>query len=363
MKRSLRKRVLPLACVVGLGIGLAACGSDREGEVQIVVPDGASASRIARILEEKELVGSPRLFTLYARMGGASENLKSGTYRIPVGASWSEILDLLEAGAVETVPITVPEGFSAEQIAGLVSEISGSPVDSVVTLTTDSAFAAELGVPGPDLEGYLFPETYRVAEGLPARNILRIMVRRYQEFWTPERRELADSSGRTEREVVTLASIVEKEARVVDEMPVIAGVYANRLEQGMLLQADPTVQYALGSPRSRLLYAAIDSVADNPYNTYTHAGLPPGPIASPGEAALEAALQPADVPYLFFVARADGTHEFTRTLREHINAKNRIRDAAVRAAREARAEEARAEEGRTDEESRDGGGSGRPEDG
>jgi UPF0755 protein len=140
---------------------------------------------------------------------------------------------------------------------------------------------------------------------------------------------------------VTLASIVEKEARVVDEMPVIAGVYANRLEIGMPLQADPTVQYALGSPRARLLYASIDSVADHPYNTYTNPGLPPGPIASPGEAALRAALEPADVPYLFFVARADGSHEFTRTLREHINAKNRIRDDAVQAAREARAAAAR----------------------
>jgi len=341
MKRTLRKRVLLVACVAGLSAGLGSCGSNREGEVQVVVPEGASASRIAGILEEKELVGSPRLFSLYARLGGASENLKSGTYRIPAGASWGEILDVLESGAVETIPITVPEGFSAEQIAGLVAEVSGAPADSVVALTMDSLFAAELGVPGPDLEGYLFPETYRVAQGLPARNILRIMVDRYRQFWTSERRALADSTGRTEREVVTLASIVEKEARVVDEMPIIAGVYANRLERDMLLQADPTVQYALGSPRARLLYASIDSVADNPYNTYTHPGLPPGPIASPGEAALEAALQPADVPYLFFVARADGTHEFTRTLREHINAKNRIRDAAVRAAREARAEEAR----------------------
>lgn len=356
MMRALRKSAPRLAGAVVVLL-LLGCGSSREGEVQIVVPEGASASRIAHILQDKELVGSPRLFALYARLGGAAENLKSGTYRIPAGASWGEILDLLEAGAVETVPITVPEGLTAAQIAGIVAEVSEVPEDSVAALTTDSSFAAELGVPGPGLEGYLFPETYRVAEGLPARNVLGIMVRRYQEFWTPERRAIADSSGRTEREIVTLASIVEKEARVVDEMPVIAGVYANRLEQGMLLQADPTVQYALGAPRARLLYASIDSVADNPYNTYTHQGLPPGPIASPGEAALEAALEPADVPYLYFVARADGTHEFTRTLREHINAKNRIRDAAVRAAREAEAAASQA----TDEE-RDPGGAPRPDD-
>ena len=317
-------RVRGLAVVAALA--LAACGdADREGEVQIVVPEGASATRIAEILAEEELVGSPRLFALFARFDGAATGLKSGTYRFPAGASWFEILDRLEAGAVETVALTAPEGFTAEQIAGLVAEVSGAPVASVVALTTDSAFAAGLGVPGPDLEGYLFPETYHVAEGLPAADVLRIMVERYQSYWTAERRALLDSAGLSERELVTLASIVEEEARHVDEMPTIAGVYTNRLEIGMLLQADPTVQYALGSRRSRLLYADIDSVADNPYNTYTHAGLPPGPIASPGAAALDAALQPADVPYLFFVARPDGTHEFTRTLREHINAKNRIR--------------------------------------
>ncbi len=126
---------------------------------------------------------------------------------------------------------------------------------------------------------------------------------------------------------MTLASIVEEEARIGEERPVIAGVYTNRLEIGMLLQADPTVQYALGEPRERLLYADIDRVADDPYNTYTHAGLPPGPISSPGAAALDAALYPADVPYLFFVAEPDGSHAFTRTAREHINAKNRIRAA------------------------------------
>ncbi|MGB5676035.1 MAG: endolytic transglycosylase MltG, partial [Gemmatimonadota bacterium] len=144
-------------------------------------------------------------------------------------------------------------------------------------------------------------------------------------YWTPERRARLDSLSLDERGLVTLASIVEEEARVGEERPIIAGVYTNRLEIGMLLQADPTVQYALGEPKARLLFADIDRVADDPYNTYTHTGLPPGPIASPGAASLDAALYPADVPYLFFVARPDGSHEFTRTNREHVNARNRIR--------------------------------------
>ena len=176
-----------------------------------------------------------------------------------------------------------------------------------------------------DLEGYLFPETYRFAEGLAPADILREMVVRYQAYWTPERRARLDSLSLDERGLVTLASIVEEEARVGEERPIIAGVYTNRLEIGMLLQADPTVQYALGEPKARLLFADIDRVADDPYNTYTHPGLPPGPIASPGASSLDAALYPADVPYLFFVARPDGSHEFTRTNREHVNARNRIR--------------------------------------
>ena len=151
------------------------------------------------------------------------------------------------------------------------------------------------------------------------------MIGRYRAFWGAEERTRAAALGLGEREVVTLASIVEKEVRWDEERPLVAGVYWNRLQRQMLLQADPTVQYALGGPRARLLYRDIDSVADHPYNTYTQQGLPPGPIASPGAASLHAALRPADHEYIFFVARNDGSHEFTRTLREHNNAKNRIR--------------------------------------
>jgi UPF0755 protein len=236
------------------------------------------------------------------------------------------MLDQLERGSVQTVPLTIPEGFTLRQIGARIAAFTGDSPDSIRLLLGDPAFVSGLKVPGPTLEGYLFPDTYRFADDLPARAVILALVERYREFWTLERRARLDSLGLTERELVTLASIVEKEARVGEERPVIAGVYWNRLQRGMLLQADPTVQYALGGePRERLLYADIDSVAGHPYNTYTQPGLPPGPIASPGEAALDASLSPAEVPYLYFVARPDGSHEFTRTNREHINAKNRIR--------------------------------------
>jgi len=335
MTRRIAAILLSILLLVGLVAVFTLGGQPpRTGSVEIEVPDGASAVRIGRLLEDSSLIRFPRLFALFARSRGTAGALKAGRYVIPAEASWPDILEVLERGAVETILFTVPEGYSARQIAGVIADLTGTPAETVTELTADSLLATEFDVPGPGLEGYLFPETYRVAEGLPAEDLLRILAESYQRFWTPDRRAMLDSTARTEREVVTLASIVEKEARVVDEMPTIAGVYMNRLRVGMLLQADPTVQYALGSPRSPLLYASIDSVADNPYNTYTHIGLPPGPIASPGAAALEAALQPADVPYLYFVARSDGSHEFTRTLRDHNNAKNRIRRDAARARRE-----------------------------
>lgn len=322
-------RVLALARALALASCLAlvgACGNGRaEGYVELRIPEGASARRIAANLEDAGLVGYPSVFALYASLRGSASSLKAGLYRIPAGAGWSEILGMLERGEVVTFPITIPEGFAVRQIAPRIARISDVPADSVLRLARDSALVAELRVPGPTLEGYLFPETYRFAERTPAVTVLAAMTARYREFWGPEEIARRDSLGLTERELVTLASIVEKEARLPGERPIIAGVYLNRLEIGMPLQADPTVQFALDSVHARLLYRDIERVADHPYNTYTHPGLPPGPIASPGEASLRATLYPAQVPYLFFVARPDGSHEFTRTEREHINAKNRIR--------------------------------------
>jgi UPF0755 protein len=295
-------------------------------ETEVIVPPGATAVQIGRLLKQAGLVRFPRAFALTARVAGAEGSLKAGRYRFANDASWFQMLEELERGSVETVSLTIPEGFTLQQVAARIANFTGDDPDSIRLLLADSAFVAELDIPGPTLEGYLFPDTYRFAEDLSARVVIQELVDSYREFWTMERRARLDSLGLSERELVTLASIVEKEARVGEERPVIAGVYWNRLQRGMLLQADPTVQYALGGkPRQRLLYSDIDAVAGNPYNTYTQPGLPPGPIASPGSAALDASLSPADVPYLYFVARPDGSHEFTRTNREHINAKNRIR--------------------------------------
>lgn len=301
------------------------CGGSGDETVDVTVDAGTSARQVAERLEDAGLVDHPGAFTLYARLRGAGSGLKSGQYRLRKSASWEELLDAIRSGRVVTHPVTIPPGFTLRQIAPRVADVAGVPADSVLALARDSALAEELGVPGPHLEGYLFPETYRFAAGISPREALAAMARRYREFWGPDERARLDSLDMTEREVVTLASIVEREARVAGERPVIAGVYANRLEEGMRLQADPTVQYLLDRPKERLLYADIERVGDDPYNTYTHAGLPPGPIASPGAPSLRAALNPADVPYLYFVARPDGSHVFTRTREEHVAAKERVR--------------------------------------
>lgn len=296
---------------------LTGCDSPRGEPVELVVPSGASFSTVTDTLSARGVVGSPRLFRIYARLQGRDRQVKSGRYALAPGTPWKEILDALTRGRVVTEPVTIPEGFRIVQIAPRIAEVSGvDPAEALAVLQRPGADSA-YGVPGPGLEGYLFPDTYLFAAGVPVETVVAAMTRRYAAFWSPERRARLDSLAMTERDLVTLASIVQAEARRADEMPRIASVYHNRLRRGWLLQADPTVLYALGGPRPRLLFAAIDSVADSPYNTYRQPGLPPGPIGAPGEVALEAALHPAAEPYLYFVARLDGSHVFTKTLAEH----------------------------------------------
>lgn len=323
-------------------IGLGGCifgARDGEGpEVQVRVPRGAAFSTIVDTLSAYDLVAYPRLFRVYARVTGADRSIKPGTYGFRSGMGWDRILADLHQGRILTQRITIPEGWELRKIAPRLAAATDLPADSVLDMLADSATVSRLGVPGPTLEGYIYPATYTVPLGMPLDDLVALMVGQYRKLWTPERRARADSLGLSEREVITLASIVEKEARVRDEMPTISAVYHNRLRIGYPLQADPTVQYALGEHQTRLLYAHIDSVAGNPYNTYRHRGLPPGPIASPSTAAVDATLYPADVPFLYFVARPDGSHIFTRSLAEH----NRAR-VLVRREREAsQAEAARA---------------------
>jgi UPF0755 protein len=309
--------------IFGLLLGglLAACGGSEGKTVRVTIPRGSGLGAVADSLAAHEVIGWPAGFRLYARARGAARSVKPGVYELRQGSGWGAVLEKLVSGDVVKVKVTVPEGWTTREIAARLAKITGAREDSLFALLSDSAAAKRYGVPGPTLEGYLYPATYVFPSGTPAEAMIRTMARRYREVWTPAMRARADSLGMSEREVVALASIVEKEAKVWGERDTIAAVYHNRLRIGMPLQADPTVQYARGQHQGRLLYAHIEEVADHPYNTYRRRGLPPGPIASPSRGAIEATLNPADIPFLYFVARPDGTHVFTRTLAEHNAAK------------------------------------------
>jgi UPF0755 protein len=312
------RATLRATALLGLVVlALASCGGPDGALERLTIPPGATVASVADTLAAHGVVGWPGLFKVYVRIKGAAGNIKAGTYDLPRGAGWSQALDALVEGRVVTLALTIPEGFTVRQIAQRVAPIAGAEEDTVAREMLDPELADSLGVPGPNLEGYLFPETYRFAQNVSVHAIAAELVARYQAVWTPERRAALDSIGMSERQLITLASIIQAEARWEDEMPLISAVFHNRLRRGMRLQADPTVQYALESHQRRLLFSHIDSVANNPYNTYTHAGLPPGPIGSPGVAAIDAALHPAPAAYLYFVAREDGHHEFSRSLREH----------------------------------------------
>lgn len=315
-----------LAAVMVLAVTATGCSREGTGpEVSLTIPSGAGFRTVTDTLQTRGLVGSPLFFRIYARLRKDDSRVRSGRYVFREGDGWPELLDALVEGRVATTTLTIPEGFTLKQMAPRIAALSGVSEDSVMTVISADQAHETWGVPGPGLEGYLFPDTYRFAEGTPPVEVVRAMTSAYKRFWTSSRRRRLAELSLDERSLVTLASIVQAEARVVDEMPAIASVYHNRVEKGWPLEADPTVLYALGGHRDRLLFAAIDSVADNPYNTYRNPGLPPGPIGAPGARALDAALQPADEPYMFFVASPDGRHVFSRTLSEHNRAIRRIR--------------------------------------
>ena len=317
-------RRLYRACLL-FAILLSACAGPRGAAVRVIVPKGASFASAADSLNHAGLVGYPFLFRIYARVKGGDKKIKPGTYLLKRGTPWPDILNALNGGHGLVNTITIPEGFSLQQIVPLLAQTLKVPLDSVATAVRDSATRARLDIPTATLEGYLFPDTYAFPDGTSARQAVGEMVKRFEREWKPEWNARLATLALNRNDIMTLASIVETEAKRAEERPVISAVYHNRLKKGMRLQADPTVQYALGKHSARVFYK--DLTVESPYNTYRHAGLPPGPIASPGAASIVAALFPANVTYLYFVADSDGHHEFRTTLAEHDSAKREIRGA------------------------------------
>lgn len=313
--------VLVAAAAIAIAI---ACASPTSAPKRVLIPPGTTFRAAADSLASAGVIGTPRLFGLYAKITGQDRAIKPGTYLLPAASSWGSTLEAMTHGRGLIHTITIPEGWEVWEIEPALSRSLGVSPDSVAAAVRDSALLAQVGAPpgAPTLEGFLFPDTYTFPDGTTAHAAVAEMVREFVHAWRPEWNARVDSLGLTRYQVVTLASIVEKEARVNDERPIIAAVYLNRLRRHMPLQADPTVQYALGHHVERVLYKNLD--VDSPYNTYRHPGLPPGPIASPGAASLAAAVAPADVSYLYFVARPDGHHEFTDTFSAHKEARRSI---------------------------------------
>ncbi len=293
----------------------AGCHGSGTGSAKVVVPRGSSLRVAAESLAHYGVVQNATAFRLYAILFRHGRSIRAGTYLFKRGVSWGEVLDDLHGGKGLEHSITIPEGWSLSQIEPQLARALGASADSVHAATRDTSLLHALDLPTSTLEGYLFPDTYVFPEGTTPRTAVHVMVARFQQVWLPEWDRRLQQLAMTRNDVMALAAIVEKEARLPEERPVIAAVYMNRVRAGMLLQADPTVQYALGRHVARVMYKDLE--IDSPYNTYRNKGLPPGPIASPGKPSIVAALFPANVPYLFFVAHPDGHHEFTRDFREH----------------------------------------------
>jgi len=296
--------------------------------VRVTVARGAVFKTVVRDLVEKNLVRRAWTLEFFAKATGADRHVSRGTYEFERGTSALDLLRALVDGDVLSVRITIPEGFTMWQVAGA---FAAAGVDSTVMMRAieDADLRRTLQITGATLEGYLYPDTYNVPFGSDARDIVAQMLTRFHAVWTRDFDRRAASTGMTRHEAMTLASIVEAEARAADERPLVSAVYHNRLKAGMKLDADPTVAYAMGGFRGRLLYKDLEM--DSPYNTYRHAGLPPGPIGNAGEGSIRAALYPDETLHaLYFVARGDGRHEFSETLQQHAAAVRRARTARAR---------------------------------
>jgi UPF0755 protein len=271
-------------------------------------------NEVAGELEEKKIITNKNLFLLWARLMGYSRNIKAGEYRLNSGISPLKILDILSKGIIITHAVTIPEGFNRKKIGELLGKRGLVDEEEFLSLSGDPDVARRYGISGPSLEGYLYPDTYQFGLGMPAMSIIDVMVKRFWEMVGPLQEE-TKQLGLNVEEVVTLASIVEKETGRPEERPIIASVFVNRLKNRMRLESDPTVIYGLEDFNGNLIKKHLSR--PTPYNTYVIRGLPPGPIANPGQKAIEAVLYPAKTDYLYFVSKNDGSHYFSKTLSEH----------------------------------------------
>jgi conserved hypothetical protein, YceG family len=301
-------------------------GSAEARNIDVTISQGLSNTQIADLLYSSGLIKNKLTFRFYIKNSGVGSKLKAGKYALNTGMNAAQIVQKIVSGDVkrDTVKVTVPEGYALKDIADAVEKAGLVSKDKFLSAakssTYDYDFLLNLSKRPTRLEGYLFPDTYEFEKTATADQIIEKMLSRFKEVFTADMKKKAADMNMTVDQIVTIASIIEKEAKVSNERPVIAAVIYNRLKIKKNLEIDATVQYALGQWKDKLTYN--DLKVDSPYNTYKYSGLPVGPISNPGKASLDAALNPDNVKYLYYVAKKDGggTHVFTTTFQEHQNA-------------------------------------------
>ena len=320
--------LLLTAAAFGAGVWQARRFLDSTGAAQgtgpiiVHIPPGAGVRQVAAILAKEGIISDPDEFRYLVRWRGVSGRLQAGEFDFQPGLKPEAVLERLVAGQPVLYRFTVPEGYTLVQIAGVLDPKGIWSGEKFLTLARDPGFAASLGIPHPTLEGYLFPETYSFPRSAGEAEIIRAMVHRMEKEFTPEAEAAMTALGFSRHEVLTLASMVEKETGLAYERPLVASVLLNRLHRGMRLQSDPTVIYGMQNFNGNLTKADLETWT--PYNTYRITGLPPGPIANPGAASIHAVLHAPKTNYLYFVARGDGSHEFSVTFRDHTRAVDRF---------------------------------------
>jgi len=301
----------------------------------VEIPRGATLAQIADSLAANNIIKDKELFMFWVKSLGYETRLKAGHFALPFGYNEFQIVEYLLNAKERTVKVTLLEGWSLEEIAREIEKKLNISADDILKKCTDSAYISSLGLNVPTLEGYLLPNTYYFSKGENASGVIKHLYMQTQSIFNNEEiQKSIKELDMTEHQVLTLASIIEGEAILDDERPLISSLYHNRLKKGMRLQADPTIQYIVDGPPRRLLLRHLE--IDSPYNTYLYGGLPPGPINNPGKASILAAIYPAETNYIYMVAVGDGSHTFTTNLRAHNQAKEAFDRVRRQVAREKR---------------------------
>ncbi len=277
--------------------------------IEVLIPKGASPYKISKILKDSEVITSQRIFLALVKYYGYSTKLQAGLYDFNTKDSLGTIINKIKNGESKNIKVTIPEGFSTKQIAKVLAEHNICNEQKFINLAQEQ-----------NMEGYLFPNTYFLLPQMSEQEVINVMNEEFNKFWTKEKEERLKEINKSKRDVIILASIVEKEAIADSERPIIAGVFLNRLSKGMRLESCSTVLYAMGINKERL--SLEDLQFDSPYNTYRNKGLPPGPICNPGTKAIDAVLYPQVTDSLYFVSKGNGTHYFSSTFEQHV--KNKI---------------------------------------